>query len=84
MPALPSSSSSYFACQKSSNDFTSGAFEKFHTGVGDGIVHSIVLASQGSNGAFSPFLFEKIQLIINTIIETAIIKAPIVTIIFQN
>ena len=71
-------------CQKSSSDLTIGAVEKFQTGVGDGMAHSNVLASHGSNGAFSPFLFEKIQLIMKTIIDKAMIKAPTVTTIFQN
>src|SRR5438132_6671148 len=47
----PRSSSVYFWCQKSSRACTSGITAKLYSGGGDGIDHSSVRPSQGSDDA---------------------------------
>src|SRR5690606_6754005 len=65
------------------SDSTTGETAKLYSGVGLGIIHSTVRASQGSRPEGSPWVFERHQLYMKNRIDRAMVNAPIVSIWFQ-
>src|SRR5262245_4207637 len=79
--SLPSSSSVYLRCQKSSRPSTSGTSAKLYSGGGDEVDHSSVRPSHGSSPATSPCLStsDLMMLIKRISTENARMNAPTLT-----
>src|SRR3954469_22520382 len=77
------SSSAYLRCHHSSSWCTTGVSSKFHTGGGDDVAHSSERPSHGSASA-GGVLRVTMMLYANTRNDAPIMKAPIVSIMFQK
>src|SRR5205807_4292613 len=80
----PSLFSAYLLCQKSSSKCTTGISSKFHSGGGEAVAHSSVLASHGSPAALTFLRLLCTTLYMKTRTDTAIMNAPTVETMFQK